>query len=363
MDATSLTTRGEQQSPGGDAQLTAQDLEKARGLMQGIDIKDSQSVILYGVETQKKIASFADNVLEQVRAKDAGYVGDILTNLVLKVKEVNVDGFSDRKSGLAAIPIIGKFFDEAKAFLARYEKLSVQVDSILDELDKARMALLKDVTMLDKLYQVNTDYFRELSLLIAAGELKLREIREKTIPEMRAVAERSQDPFDAQQLNDFLQLVNRFEKKLHDLKLSKTISIQTAPQIRLIQNNDETLVEKIQSSILNTIPLWKNQIVIALSIARGRRAAELQRQVSDMTNDLLAKNMEMLKQSSVDIAKETERGIVDIDTLKKTNASLIATIEETIRIQQDGRKKRLDAEAELVRMEKELKGVLSTVRE
>ncbi|MGD9503877.1 MAG: toxic anion resistance protein [Syntrophobacteraceae bacterium] len=349
----SLNERSQQFSP--------EEMQKIQGIVQGINVKDSQAVILYGVETQKKIALFADNVLNQVRAKDAGYVGEILTELMFKVKDVNVEGLTGSKRGLSAIPIIGKFFDEARRFLARYEKLSTQVDAVIDKLDKARMGLLKDVSVLDRLYQINAEYFRDLTLLIAAGEMKLKEIQEKAIPDMRTKAEASNDPFDAQQISDLMQLANRFEKKLHDLKLSKAVSIQTAPQIRLVQSNDEALIEKVQSSILNTMPLWKNQIVIALSIARGKQAAELQRQVSDMTNQLLEKNMEMLKQSSVDIAKESERGIVDIETLKKTNSALISTIEETIQIQQEGRRKRLEAETELVRMEKELQGALANI--
>lgn len=341
--------------------FSPEDQEKAKNISKEIDITDSQSIIQYGVSAQKDIADFSDSILEQVRAKDSGYVGEALTELVLKVKEINVDSLSEGNF-ISKIPLIGGIFDSFQKFITRYNKLSVQIEKIVDELDKSQMTLLKDITLLDNLYEKNTDYLQNLDIFIAAGDLKIKEMREKTLPEMKKKADESNDPVDAQKMNDFSQFVNRFEKKIHDLKLSRMLAIQTSPQIRLIQNNDQLLVEKIQSSILNTIPLWKNQIVIAISIFKQKKALQLQKEVTDTTNDLLQKNSEMLKQSSIDVAKESERGIIELETLKKVNNDLVTTIEETLKIQEEGRNKRALAEKELVTMETELKNKLKEVR-
>jgi uncharacterized protein YaaN involved in tellurite resistance len=283
-----------------------------------------------------------------MRAKDSGFVGDVLTNLLVKIKDVDA-------GSLSAKGFLGNLAGAVKRFIARYEKLSVQIEKIIDELDAARMNLLKDITLLDGLYAKNLEYLKELDMFIAAGQIKLQELQEKTLPELKAKAETSKDPVDAQRLQDFTQFLNRFEKKLYDLKLSRMIAIQTAPQVRLIQGGDQLLVEKIQSSILSTIPLWKNQIIIALSIFRQQKALGIQKEVTKTTNELLAKNAEMLRQNTVEVAKESERGIVEVETLKKVNDELIATIEETLRIQQEGRGKRQQAEAELVKIEGDLK--------
>ena len=247
--------------------------------------------------------------------------------------------------------------------MQRYETLEVQIDRIEGELDKARMELLKDIGMFDSLYEKNLEYFRELQVYIVAGEEKIQEIRTETLPSLREQAREKGDPMSAQLVTDFEDTVNRFEKKVHDLKLSKTIAIQTAPQIRLIQNNDKLLVEKIQTAVLNTIPLWKSQIVIALGLSRQQSALKMQREVSDTTNALLKKNAELLKQNTIDVAKESERGIVDIETLKKVNADLIETIEETIKIQQEGHTARQSAETELAGIENQLKTVLLEARD
>lgn len=333
--------------------------QRVEQIMSEIKIEDSQSVLQYGVGAQSQIASFADNVLGEVRAKDSGFVGEVLTDLMLKVKDLDADGLSNKK-GLFGI--FGSISASTQKFAAKYQKLNVEIEKIVDELDKSKMHLLKDITLLDYLFEKNLEYLGNLNQYIIAGTLKLKELNEKVIPEMQARVNATNDPLDAQRLNDTLQLANRFEKKIYDLKLSRMIALQTAPQIRLIQNNNQVLVEKIQSSILNTIPLWKNQIVIALSLFRQKKALAVQKEVTDTTNALLKKNSEMLKDSSLQIARESERGIVDIDTLKKVNADLIQTIEETINIQQEGRKNRQQAEIELATIEKELKEKLIAVK-
>lgn len=336
------------------------DQAKARELANGIDISDTQAVIQFGVGTQAKIGNFADSILSEIRAKDTGYVGEALSDLVATVKDVNVGSLSTDSGALAKL--FGGLVRRIQKFLARYQKLSTHIDEVVNQLDTARMNLLKDVTLMDNMYEKNLEYLKELDLLIAAGQVKIEQIKNEVIPAFEKKASESGDPVDAQKLQDMNQLLNRFEKKIHDLLLSRMISIQTSPQIRLIQNNNQTLVEKIQSSILNTIPLWKNQIVIALSLFRQKKALELQREITDTTNDLLAKNSEMLKQGSIDIAKEAERGIVEIETLQKVNTDLITTIEETLKIQSEGRVKRQEAERELVRMEGELKTRLSGIQ-
>lgn len=335
--------------------LTEEQRQRLEEIMNAIDIEDSQFILQYGVGAQSQIAGFADNIVNEVRAKDSGYVGDILSDLMLKVKELDVDGIAPGKSFISKFPIIGSLVNNTQKFAARYQKLSSEIEKIVDELDKAKMQLLKDISLLDYLFDKNLEYLGNLNYFIMAGTLKLKEINEKVIPEMQLKVKESNDPVDVQKLNDLMQMANRFEKKIHDLKLSRMVSLQTAPQIRLIQNNNQVLVEKIQSSILNTIPLWKNQIVIAISLHKQKRALEIQKEVTDTTNELLKKNAEMLKDSSIELARETERGVVDLDTLKKVNTDLIATIDETLKIQQEGRQKRKEAEAELINIEKELK--------
>ena len=341
--------------------LTEEQKQRVQEIIQDINVEDSQFVLQYGVGAQSQIASFADNVLNEVKAKDSGFVGDVLSDLMIKVKEIDVDGVSG-KSFMSKIPLLGGLVDSSKKFAARYQKLGTEIEKIVEELDKSRMQLLKDVTLLDYMFEKNLEYLGNLNYYIIAGTLKLKELNEEIVPAMQQKVQNTNDPVEAQRLNDLLQLVNRFEKKIHDLKLSRMIALQTAPQIRLIQNNNQVLVEKIQSSILNTIPLWKNQIVIALSLYRQKRALEVQREVTETTNDLLRRNSEMLKESTIGIARENERGIVDIETLKKVNGDLISTIEETLKIQQEGRDKRKQAELELANIEKELKDKLIGAR-
>ena len=338
--------------------LTPEERAKAEEIKNGIDLMDSQTAILYGVGAQRNLAEFSDNILANVRNKDTGYVGDLMGELVEKVRDVGVD---EAEGGvLDKLPFLRSAARAVRKLLARYEKIEVQIDRIQRDLEEARMQMLKDIAMFDGLYEKNLEYFRGLQVYIVAGEEKLRETREETLPRLRAEAQAKGDPMSAQVVRDFEDTVDRFEKKLHDLKLSKAIAIQTAPQIRLIQNNDKLLVDKIQTAILSTSPLWKGQIVIALGLARQQSALQMQRSVTDTTNELLQKNAELLKQNSLDVARESERGIVDLETLKKVNDDLISTIEETIQIQREGRAARQSAEAELAGIEQKLKDALLT---
>ena len=338
--------------------LTLEERAKAEEIKNGIDLMDSQTAILYGVGAQRNLAEFSDNILANVRNKDTGYVGDLMGELVEKVRDVGVD---EAEGGvLDKLPFLRSAARAVRRLLARYEKIEVQIDRIQRDLEEARMQMLKDIAMFDGLYEKNLEYFRGLQVYIVAGEEKLRETREETLPRLRAEAQAKGDPMSAQVVRDFEDTVDRFEKKLHDLKLSKSIAIQTAPQIRLIQNNDKLLVDKIQTAILSTIPLWKGQIVIALGLARQQSALQMQRSVTDTTNELLQRNAELLKQNSLDVARESERGIVDLETLKKVNDDLISTIEETIQIQREGRAARQSAEAELAGIEQKLKDALLT---
>lgn len=334
--------------------LTPEEQQKVAAIRDSIDLMNSQTSLQFGIQAQRNIAEFSDSILTNIRSKDSGYVGDLLNTLVTQVKGLE----SDDGSFLQKIPLISSLVSSAKNKLAAYEKVSVQVDALQGELDKARTMMLKDIVLFDTLYDKNLAYFKELQLYIQVGEEKLQELQTITLPKLRTQAAQSQDPMAAQVVSDFENAVSRFEKKIYDLKLSKTIAIQTAPQIRLIQNNDKVLVEKVQSAIYQTIPLWKNQMVIALGLSRQRQVLDMQRNVTNATNELLQKNAEMLKQNTLETATENERGIVDIETLKKVNDNLITTIEETIKIQQEGRAKRQAAEAELVQIEERLKQTL-----
>ncbi|MBR0102495.1 MAG: toxic anion resistance protein [Selenomonadaceae bacterium] len=336
--------------------LSPEELQKVQSIKDGIDLTDSSTPLSFGAPAQKEIAQFSDSILAKVRSKDAGEVGVLLNDLVGKVKGFDVTKKND--SFLSNLPIIGSLMNKADDMMQGYEKLSVQVDKIQAGLENSKTKMMEDVVMFDTLYQKNLDYFKDLQLYIRAGEEKLDEMRTVTLPKLREQAAASGDPMAVQVVNDFEQGVDRFEKKVHDLKLSKTLAIQTAPQIRLIQNNDKVLIDRVQSAIYHTIPLWKNQMVIALGLTRQKEVIELQRAVSDATNDLIRRNAEMLKQNSIDTAKANERGIVDIETVKKANEDLISTLEETLRIQSEGRQKRQAAEKELIAIEGRLKDAL-----
>ena len=335
--------------------LTPEEKRKVAEIKDNINLMESSAALTYGVPAQKEIAAFSDSILSKVRTKDSGHVGELLNDLVGKVREFDT---TEKKSFLSRLPIIGSMMNKAEEIKDGYEKLSTQVERIEMGLEQSKVQMLEDVAMFDGLYEKNLEYFKELQLYIRAGEEKVEEMRNVTLPKLKQQASASNNPMAVQVVADFEESVNRFEKKVHDLKISRTLAIQTAPQIRLIQNNDKVLIERVQTAIYHTIPLWKNQMVIALGLTRQRDVLALQQAVNDTTNDLLKRNAELLKQNTIDTAKENERGIVDIDTVKKVNEDLISTIEETVRIQEEGRRKRLAAEKELIAIEGRLKDAL-----
>ena len=335
--------------------LTPAEKQKVESIKESINLMDSSTPLTFGAPAQKEIAQFSDSILSKVRSKDSGQVGELLNDLVTKVKGFDV---GEKKSFVSKIPIIGSLVDKGENLMQGYEKLSTQVEKIQAGLERSKVKLMEDIVMFDTLYEKNLAYFKDLQLYIRAGEEKLDEMRTVTLPKLKNQAAAKNDPMAVQVVADFEQSVDRFEKKVHDLKLSKTIAIQTAPQIRLIQNNDKILVDRVQAAIYHTLPLWKNQMVIALGLTRQQEVIQMQRAVSDATNDLLRRNAEMLKQNTIETARENERGVVDIDTVKKVNEDLISTIEETVKIQQDGRAKRAAAERELVAIEGKLKEAL-----
>ncbi len=344
-------------------EMTPEERQQVLDLAAQIDVSDSQSVIQYGNLAQSDISKFSDAMLDQIRAKDSGEVGEVLTDLLVKVQDVNIDSIDPNQKGFSLAKLFGGVRKETQKFISRYDKISIQIEKIIDQLDRAKLQLIRDITTLDTMYEKNLEYLKQLDIYIMAGSLKLKDLNEKVMPELKERATRTGDAMDAQKVKDMAELISRFEKKIHDLKLSRMIAIQSAPQIRLIQNNDQTLVEKIQSSIMNTIPLWKNQIAIAITMLRQQSALRLQRDVTNTTNNLLARNSEMLKTSSIDIARENERGIVDIETLKKVNEDLIITLEETLKIQQEGREKRAQVEVELKTMENDIKNKLMDLKD
>ena len=345
----------------GNMVLTDEERERVDSIKENLNLMDGQACLQFGTPAQRNISDFADSILNTVRSKDSGYVGELLQQLIADIKDADLSGTED--SGfLEKIPILGRVKNNLERLKARYEKLEVQIGQIEGKLDQAKMEMLKDIGMFDMMYEKNLEYFRELNLYIIAGEERIAELRREDIPGLRSQAAASSDPMAAQLVHDLEENVNRFEKKVHDLKLSRTIAVQTAPQIRLIQNNDKLLVDKIQTAVLNTIPIWKSQIVIALGLSRQQKVLDLNREISRTTNELLRRNSELLKTNTIETAKETERSVVDVETLKKTNEDLIFAIEETISIQEEGRAKRQEAEREIGRLEEELKNVLQGIK-
>ena len=333
-----------------DAKLTEAERRTVDEFSKKIDITESSTVLEYGSAAQKKVSDFSDSALKNVRTKDLGEIGDLLSNLVVELKTTDTD---DKDKGFFS-KMFKKGTDTVVKYKARYDKAEANVDKIAAVLEDHQITLLKDIALLDQLYERNAQNTKELSMYIIAGKKKLEEVRTTELPALVKKAQESGLPEDAQAANDLAQACDRFEKKLYDLELTRQISIQMAPQIRLIQNNDTLMTQKIQSTLVNTIPLWKNQIVLALGISHSKEALEAEREVTNMTNDLLKKNAETLHQATVETAKESERGIVDIETLQHTNEELIATLDEVIAIQKEGHEKRQAAEAELVRIEDQL---------
>ena len=323
-----------------------------------IDVLNTEQVMNYGSNAQKNISEFSEAALSSVRTKDLGEVGGMLGDLVVELQGLNFD--PEEKKGF--LGLFKKTTQNIASLKAQYDKAEVNVDKIVESLEKHEVVLMKDISMMDKMYERNLEYMKELTMYIIAGKLKIEQLRNEELPKYQQKAQESGLPEDAQAANDFANMIGRFEKKIHDLELTRTISIQMSPQIRMIQNNDSLMAEKIRSSIVNTIPLWKSQMVLALSLYHSDQAMTAQREVTDVTNQLLTKNAQALHQGSVAIAKETERGIVDIETLKKTNQELISTLDEVRQIQDDGRAKRMQAEEELGRIEGELKQKLLDMR-
>lgn len=339
-----------------DSVLTEEECRQVDAFASQIDLTNSTLVLQYGAGTQKKMADFSESALENVRSKDLGEVGELLSGVVTELKNF------DEEEEKGFFGIFKKASNKIESMKAKYAKAEANVGEIVKVLEKHQVQLMKDTALLDKMYELNLTYFKELSMYILAGKKKLAEVRSTQLAELTAKAQASGLPEDAQVAKDLDSMCSRFEKKIHDLELTRMISIQTAPQIRLVQNNDTLMVEKIQSTIVNTIPLWKSQMVLALGVEHSTQAAEAQRQVTDMTNELLRKNAEKLKMATVETAKESERGIVDMETLKATNESLISTLDEVMNIQKEGRQRRQEAEAELRGMEQELKTKLLEIQ-
>lgn len=340
-----------------DSILTDEERRTVDVFAKQIDLTNSTLVLQYGAGTQKKMADFSESALENVRSKDLSEVGDLLSDVVKELKS-----FDEEEEEKGFFGIFKKASNKIESMKAKYAKAESNVNEIVKVLEKHQVQLMKDTALLDKMYDLNLTYFKELSMYILAGKKKLLEVRNTQLAELLKKAEISGLPEDAQAAKDLDSMCNRFEKKIHDLELTRMISIQTAPQIRLVQNNDTLMVEKIQSTIVNTIPLWKSQMVLALGVEHSAQAAAAQREVTDMTNQLLRKNAEKLKMATVETAKESERGIVDMDTLKATNESLISTLDEVMNIQKEGRQRRQEAEAELQNMENELKNKLLQIQ-
>lgn len=357
MEEAPLAAQKEEPKPAepqlSEAILSEEEQKMVDAFSKQIDLHNSNGILQYGVGTQKKMADFSETALKNVQTKDLGEVGDMITNLVTELKSFDTE---EEEKGFFGL--FKKSGNKLTALKAKYEKAEVNVEKICEVLEGHQVQLMKDVAVLDKMYGLNLSYFKELSMYILAGKKKLQEVRDTELAELIQKAQISNLPEDAQAAKDLETLCERFEKKIHDLELTRMIAIQTAPQIRLVQSSDSLMIEKIQSTVVNTIPLWKSQMVIALGVEHANQAARAQREVTDMTNQLLRKNAEALKLATVESAKASERGIVDLETLKTTNAALISTFDEVMKVQEDGRRKRREAEAELNRMELELKNKL-----
>lgn len=339
-----------------DSTLSPEEKKMVDDFSQKIDLTNSALVLQYGSGAQKKMADFSETALSNVRTKDLGEVGEMLASVVTELKSFDVE---EEEKGFFSF--FKRSSNKLTAMRAKYDKAEANINKVCESLENHQMQLMKDVALLDKMYELNKVYFKELSMYILAGKKKLKKVQEEDLPALAAKAKASGLPEDAQAVNDLSSMCNRFEKKIHDLELTRMVSIQMAPQIRLVQNNDTLMSEKIQSTLVNTIPLWKGQMVLAMGITHSQQAAQAQRQVTDMTNELLRRNAQTLKMATVETAKESERGVVDMETLKTANEALISTLDEVIHIQDEGRQKRREAEVELSRIENELKQKLLDV--
>ena len=340
----------EKKIPDPDEILTPAEKEQVKAFVKQIDLTNTSGILNYGVGTQKKLAAFSQNAIDNVRTKDMGEVGNMLSGLVNELKDFDV---AEDEKGFAAF--FKRKANKVEALKTRYAKVEANVQTVSDELEKHQVQLMKDADLMDKMYELNLSYFHELTMYIAAGKLKLEEVRNGELVELQKKAAETGLPEDAQRAKDLAEQCDRFEKKIYDLELTRTVAMQTAPEIRMVQNSDTVMAEKIQSTIVNTIPLWKNQMVIAIGLEHANQAARAEREVNDMTNQLLQKNAAALKTATVETAKEAERGIVDIETLKNTNQTLIAAMDEIMQIQTEGKEKRRAAEGELAQIENELK--------
>ncbi len=340
--------------------LTPEEKEAIDTFLAKVDVKNTAQILQFGASAQNNISKFSDSVLDDVKTRSTGEVGDLLSNLVVEIKEFDSDIPTGEKKGIFAIFNSAK--KQVEKLIAKYNKVENNIQKIESQLEKHKLQMMKDIAIFDTMYDKNLQYFKELSLYIIAGEKKLEELKTVTLPELQRMAEESKEQTDAQVVNDMVATINRFEKRIYDLKTTRIISIQMAPQIRLIQNNDSELVEKIQSSLINTIPLWKNQIVIALGITNAKNALGAQKQVSEMTNEMLKKNSELLKQGTVEIAEESEKAIVNVETLQKTNQDIIETLDKVLEIHEAGKVKRQEAEQELEKIEGELKDKLLEIK-
>ena len=340
--------------------LTDEEKKAIDTFLEKVDVKNTTQILQFGASAQNNISKFSDTVLQDVRTRSTGEVGNLLSNLVVEIKEFDSDIPTEEKKGILGI------FNSAKKqmekLLAKYNKVENNISTIENQLENHKLQMMKDIAIFDTMYEQNLQYFKELSLYIIAGEKKLEELRNVTLPELQRVAEETKEQADAQAVNDMIATINRFEKRIYDLKTTRIISIQMAPQIRLIQNNDSELVEKIQSSLINTIPLWKNQIVIALGITNAKNALGAQKQVNEMTNEMLKKNSELLKQGTIDIAEQSEKAVVDVETLQKTNKDIIDTLDKVLEIHENGKVKRQEAEQQLEQIEGELKDKLLEIK-
>ena len=340
--------------------LTDEEKKAIDTFLEKVDVKNTAQILQFGASAQNNISKFSDTVLKDVRTKSTGEVGSLLSNLVGEIKEFDSDIPTEEKKGILGIFNTAK--KQMEKLLAKYNKVENNISTIENQLENHKLQMMKDIAIFDTMYEQNLQYFKELSLYIIAGEKKLEELKNVTLPELQKVAEETKEQADAQAVNDMIATINRFEKRIYDLKTTRIISIQMAPQIRLIQNNDSELVEKIQSSLINTIPLWKNQIVIALGITNAKNALGAQKQVNEMTNEMLKKNSELLKQGTIDIAEQSEKAVVDVETLQKTNKDIIDTLDKVLEINENGKVKRQEAEQQLEQIEGELKDKLLEIK-